>query len=241
MYPAFRMPCIRAVSIAASACIRGSLWTVCLQCLRISPGCLKKALTAERMCRGGHSDDVIDAAWAPDVTALLTGSTENVCVVWDVEKGEAQGRLTEHGHHVQGVAWDPSRQYIISQSADRTCRSATHPLHSPQSWYVQCLHWDPMQDCVASRSAECNCNCNCGYVSTVKQSGGLHAKDLSAKTSCRVYGPKVAAPGIRGKAQARTAVAMSKDLICQGTMRKYQLPPGVLLGPLCLHLETTHL
>jgi hypothetical protein len=66
-------------------------------------------------------------------------------------------------------------------------------------------------------------------------------KDLSAKVSCRVYGPKVAALDRRGKAQAHTAIAMSKDLICQGTMSKRQLPPGVLLGPLCVHLKTMHL
>jgi WD40 repeat protein len=131
--PAFRMPCICAIGIAASARIHESPWSVRPQCLRISPGCLGKALTVDGVCRGGHSDDVIDAAWAPDATALLTGSIENVCVVWDVEKGKAQGRLTEHGHYVQGVAWDPSQQYVVSQSADRTCRFATHPPHSPQS------------------------------------------------------------------------------------------------------------
>ena len=74
------------------------------------------------MRRAGHADDVIDAAWAPDGTALLTGSIENVCVVWDTEKHRAQGRLTEHGHYVQGVAWDPAQQHVVSQSADRTCR-----------------------------------------------------------------------------------------------------------------------
>ncbi len=65
-----------------------------------------------------------DASWAPDATALLTGSIENVCVVWDVAKGKGQGRLTEHGHYVQGVAWDPAQQHVVSQSADRTCRQA---------------------------------------------------------------------------------------------------------------------
>ena len=75
----------------------------------------------------------------------------------------------------------------------------------------------------------------------MKQSGGLHMKDLSYKVSCRVYGPTGATLGIRGKAQARTAIAMSRDLICQGTMSKYQLTPGVLLGPLYLHLKKMHL
>ena len=157
-------------------------------------------------------------------------------MVWDVEKGEAQWRLTEHDHRVQGVAWDPRRQYIVSQSADRTCRSATHPLHSPSG--LVCRMLAPTQDYVASQSAECNCVCNCGYVSAVKQSGGLHVKDISAEVSCRVYAPMVAALDTKGEAQAHTAIAMSRDLICQGIMRKYLLPPGVLLGPLCLLLET---
>ena len=77
-----------------------------------------------------------------------------MCVVWDVEKGKAQGRLTEHGHYVQGVAWDPSQQYVVSQSADRTCRFATHPLHSYQSQYVQGMAWDPAQHYVVSQSAD---------------------------------------------------------------------------------------
>ena len=76
------------------------------------------------VCRGGHAEDVNDACWAPDATALLTGSIENVCMVWDVSKGKGQGRLTDHGHYVQGVAWDPAQQYVVSQSADRTCRQA---------------------------------------------------------------------------------------------------------------------
>ena len=103
------------------------------QCLRISQGCLGKALTAEGCCRGGHAEDVIDAAWAPDATALLTGSIENVCVVWDVEKGKAQGRLTEHGHYVQGVAWDPASNMWCPSRLTAPAGSATHPLHSPQS------------------------------------------------------------------------------------------------------------
>ena len=80
--------------------------------------------------RGGHADDVNDLSWAPDSSALLSGSIENVCVVWDVEKGKGQGRLTEHCHYVQGVAWDPARTYVVSQSADRTCRWSTTPVKS---------------------------------------------------------------------------------------------------------------
>ena len=62
-------------------------------------------------------------AWAPDASALLSGSVENVCVVWDAEKGRpGAGRLEGHAHYVQGVAWDPAHRFVVSQSADRTCR-----------------------------------------------------------------------------------------------------------------------
>jgi len=44
--------------------------------------------------------------------------------------------------------------------------------------------------------------------------------------ACRVYGPKVAALGKRGKSYPNTAIAMSKDLICQNTLSRRQLPPG---------------
>jgi len=37
----------------------------------------------------GHSDDVQDLAWAPGGGALVTGSVENTCIVWDVPKSKA--------------------------------------------------------------------------------------------------------------------------------------------------------
>ncbi|KAK9907533.1 hypothetical protein WJX75_005474 [Coccomyxa subellipsoidea] len=117
--------------------------------------------------RGGHAEDVLDLAWAPDSSALLSGSIENVCVVWDVEKGKGQGRLTEHCHYVQGVAWDPARTYVVSQSADRTCR---------------------------------------------------------------VYGPRVAALGKKGKQGVQSSLALAKDLLCQSIISKRQLPCGTNEG-----------
>ena len=46
---------------------------------------------------------------------------------------------------------------------------------------------------------------------------------------CRVYGPKMAALGKRGRAHANTAIATSKDLICQHILSKRQLPAGKAL------------
>ena len=49
----------------------------------------------------GHTDDVQDLAWASDSSGLLSGSIENVCIVWDVEAGSRKGRLEDHKHYVQ--------------------------------------------------------------------------------------------------------------------------------------------
>ena len=65
---------------------------------------------------------MFDLAWAPDASALLSGSIENICVLWDVDAGKSRLRLENHSHFVQGVAWDPARQFLASQSADRSCR-----------------------------------------------------------------------------------------------------------------------
>ena len=86
--------------------------------------------------RGGHSDDVFDLAWAPDASALLSGSIENICVLWDVDAGRSRLRLENHSHFVQGVAWDPARQFVVSQSADRSCRCGS------ARWYMS-------QHCIA--------------------------------------------------------------------------------------------
>ena len=47
---------------------------------------------------------------------------------------------------------------------------------------------------------------------------------------CRVYGPKMAALGKKGRAYANTAIATSKDLICQNILSKRQLPVGRALS-----------
>ena len=31
-------------------------------------------------------------------------------------------RLDNHKHFIQGAAWDPAQQFVVTQSADRTCK-----------------------------------------------------------------------------------------------------------------------
>lgn len=73
----------------------------------------------------GKESDVMDLCWAPDGSALATGSIDSEVILYPAEgkkRGEPAGRFKNHKHFVQGVAWDPAQQFVVTQSADRTCR-----------------------------------------------------------------------------------------------------------------------
>lgn len=73
----------------------------------------------------GHSGDVLDLAWSSDGSAILSGSVDNKAFVWVAEgqkRGRIQAQISQHKHFVQGVAWDPALQFIVTQSSDRTAR-----------------------------------------------------------------------------------------------------------------------
>ncbi|KAL5754062.1 hypothetical protein ACOSP7_022282 [Xanthoceras sorbifolium] len=69
-----------------------------------------------------HRKDVLDLEWSTDGAFLISGSVDNTCIVWDVNKGSVIQILDAHFHYVQGVAWDPLSKYAASLSSDRTCR-----------------------------------------------------------------------------------------------------------------------
>ncbi|KAE8718098.1 Chromatin assembly factor 1 subunit FAS2 [Hibiscus syriacus] len=69
-----------------------------------------------------HRKDVLDLQWSTDGSFLISGSVDNSCIIWDVNKGSVHQILDGHFHYVQGVAWDPLSKYIASLSSDRTCR-----------------------------------------------------------------------------------------------------------------------
>lgn len=70
----------------------------------------------------GHADDVWDLSWSPDSTALASASSDNECNLFSVAAMKSKFRLNQHKHLVQGVAWDPAREYILSASSDKTVR-----------------------------------------------------------------------------------------------------------------------
>ncbi|CAN0877415.1 Chromatin assembly factor 1 subunit FAS2 [Linum grandiflorum] len=69
-----------------------------------------------------HRKDVLDMEWSGDSAFLISGSVDNLCIIWDMNKGCVHQMLDGHLHYVQGVAWDPLGKYVASLSSDRTCR-----------------------------------------------------------------------------------------------------------------------
>ncbi|KAF5810753.1 putative transcription factor WD40-like family [Helianthus annuus] len=69
-----------------------------------------------------HRKDVLDLEWSTDGAYLISGSVDNSCIIWDVNKGSVHQIVDGHFHYVQGVAWDPLNKYTASLSSDRTCR-----------------------------------------------------------------------------------------------------------------------
>ncbi|XVE92492.1 hypothetical protein REPUB_Repub01dG0101900 [Reevesia pubescens] len=69
-----------------------------------------------------HRKDVLDLQWSTDGAFLISGSVDNTCIIWDVNKGSVHQMLEGHFHCVQGVSWDPSSKYVASLNSDRTCR-----------------------------------------------------------------------------------------------------------------------
>ena len=70
----------------------------------------------------GHNEDVVDLCWSPNGQFLLSGSVDNDAIVWDVNKGVRLNYLSGHKGYVQGVAWDPFDNYIVTLATDRSLR-----------------------------------------------------------------------------------------------------------------------
>ena len=66
----------------------------------------------------------MDLCWSSDGSGFVTASNDMTCMFWDPEAAGSKAKLRLEGHrlYVQGVAWDPFHQYIVSQGADRSCR-----------------------------------------------------------------------------------------------------------------------
>lgn len=70
----------------------------------------------------GHQGDITDVTWSPRSTFVCSVSVDNRVQIWSAETGKIQYTLQEHQQYVQGVAWDPYNQFMVTQGNDRTCR-----------------------------------------------------------------------------------------------------------------------
>lgn len=90
-----------------------------------------------------HVKDIMDLEWSTDGGYIISGSVDNSCIIWDVNKGTNLQTLDTHAHYVQGVAWDPLGKYIASLSSDRTCRiyiSKPHKSKGVERINYACKH-----------------------------------------------------------------------------------------------------
>ncbi len=60
-----------------------------------------------RMCGSlrGHNGDVQDLAWSPDASALVSGSVENLCILWDVESRRGQVSTSRPWNGMEWNGW----------------------------------------------------------------------------------------------------------------------------------------
>ncbi|KAG7394956.1 Chromatin assembly factor 1 subunit B [Phytophthora boehmeriae] len=96
----------------------------------------------------GHKGDITDLSWSPDSSFLCSTSVDNRSVIWDVEKGDVAERRKDHTQYVQGVAWDPLNEFLVTEGNDRTCRvyslsgfgaAATRPNGKKQGRKFTCI------------------------------------------------------------------------------------------------------
>lgn len=77
---------------------------------------------AAACCLRGHISDVHALAWSPRADSLFSGDVSGMTIVWDVKSAKPQQIVREHEHYVQGVAWDPCDEHLVSVSCDRSVR-----------------------------------------------------------------------------------------------------------------------
>lgn len=78
-----------------------------------------KRWTVKQMLRAADTEDIYDMDFSPEGRFLVVGLTDNSAQVWDLHTGKLLKALKDHRHFVQGVAWDPLGQFVITQSCDR--------------------------------------------------------------------------------------------------------------------------
>lgn len=73
----------------------------------------------------GHIQDVVGLEFSPCGAFLISCSTDNSAIIFDVAKGNKLKSLDEHKGWVNGVTWDPLMKYFATICSDRCLRVYT--------------------------------------------------------------------------------------------------------------------
>ena len=85
---------------------------------------LYEALSANRehSVIAGHGVAVLQTAFSPDGSRIVTASADKTARVWDVATGKALAVLRGHDDLVHSAEFSPDGKYIVTASRDRTAR-----------------------------------------------------------------------------------------------------------------------
>jgi len=82
------------------------------------------AVTAEETALlSGHDNMVIDAAFSPDGSHIVTASPDNTARVWDAATGKEITVLRGHTAEVSTAAFSPDGLRVVTSSEDKTART----------------------------------------------------------------------------------------------------------------------
>lgn len=72
----------------------------------------------------GHKDYVVAAAWSKDGKTLASGggARDRTVRLWDVESGRQLQMFVGHAADIEGVAFHPNRNWLVSVSEDKTMK-----------------------------------------------------------------------------------------------------------------------
>jgi WD40 repeat protein len=70
----------------------------------------------------GHTNVVNSLAFSPDSKQLISGSSDDSAIIWDVEVRKPLHRLPGHTGEIYGVAFTPDGKRVVTGSYDNTAR-----------------------------------------------------------------------------------------------------------------------
>lgn len=81
----------------------------------------KGAASLKRLWLRPCLQEIYDLEWSPDSLYVVAGSIDSKGEILRV-LGRGNIMLRGHSSYIQGVAWDPLNEMVVTQSADRSCR-----------------------------------------------------------------------------------------------------------------------